>query len=656
MRRVSSRQRLVSWDAFDATAGSGSENGNELLFGGYNDGFDKESYTSGYETAQSQSFHSSTDLEGQGQTAFEIQENNEFDENGTKLWTRRRKRDRKSLRSHCTERITICKNIECPNSSPPVTSTITAGAPTIVPSYSWETGKPAPSKMVPFDNLIDDLHIGIFSFLDLSSLRSVMSINRHYQKLMISNDARSSLWMDLCEKKWRIERKKGNESPLKFVDDFRLPLAATSTDTTTFGSEATDERTATTNLSLLLSLTPTYFPASVDQDILKPRTRLSMVIQQTIPAYRLEEEDQLIRCYQDSSTGRSVVQYTGHVGQGDRCIRTNYPLPRPSRPTYEIATDIYSRNNMAASASGATLLSGKHHDESYHPFLLNILRRSSKSMTRDLTRDGIQISSPLSPSLSPTSQLSSKLTPFVVPFIDQSTNETTTTVNVTPRFVSYFEVSILKLEDDNNSDDTISSATGTQTQRRSPTHRTSYNDCVAVGVAAKAFQYQSRMPGWDKQSYGYHGDDGGIFHSSGSMLKPFGPTYGPGDTVGCGIDYVSKGIFYTLNGEFLGYAWKRISDDMLQNDLFPTVGIDTNFPIHLNFGSADSGAFQFDLSKFIKKDEKPISSMYSMISTNGAAVKASNEVSTKKSACSFSLSPSRRQRKSLVRRRNHRDQ
>lgn len=655
MRRVSSRQRLVSWDAFDATAGSGSENGNELSFGSYNDGFDKESYTSGYETAQSQSFHSSTDLEGQGQTAFQIQENNEFDENGTKLWTRRRKRDRKSLRSHCTERITICKNIECPDSSPPITTT-TAGAPTVVPSYSWETGKPKPSNVIPFDNLIDDLHIVIFSFLDLPSLRSVMSVNHHYRKLMISNDARSSLWRDHCETIWRIEGKKGNESPLKFVDDFRVPTAATYTATTTFGSEAIDDRTATTNLSLLLSLTPTNFPTSVDQDILKPRTRLSRVIQQTMPAYRLEEEDQLIRCYQDSSTGRSVVQYTGHVGQGDRCIRTNHPLPRPSRRTDEIATDVYSRNNMAASASSGTLLGGKHHDESYRPFLLNILRRSSKSMTRDVPRDCIKISSPLSPSLTLTSQRLSKLTPFVVPFIDQSTNETTTTVNVTPRFVSYFEVSILKLQDDNNGDDIISSDTGTETQRGSPTHRTSYNDCVAIGVAAKAFQYQSRMPGWDKQSYGYHSDDGGIFHSSGEMLKPFGPKYGPGDTVGCGIDYVSKGIFYTLNGEFLGYAWKRISDDMLQNDLFPTVGIDTNSPIHLNFGSADSGAFQFDLSKFIKKDEKPISSMYSMISNNGVAIEASNEVSTTQNTCSFSPSPSRRQRKSLVRRRNHRDQ
>jgi len=654
MRRFPSRQRLVSWDAFDATAGSstgnGNGNGNVSSFASYDGDFDEESYTSGYETAQSQSFHSSTALEGLNEGNDDIHTKNELDRKDTKLSTRRRKRDRKSLRSYCTERINICKNVENPETSSSVKST-TTGAPTIVPSYSWETGKLTSSKMVHFNDLIDDLHIDIFSFLDLSSLRSVMATNRHYRKLMISNDARSSLWMHHCERIWRIERKKREQPPLKFVDDFRLPMAATSTVTTCFGSKATGEEIDTTNLSLLLSLAPTYFPTSVDQDILKPRTRLSRVIQQTIPAYQLEEEDQRIRCYEDSLTGRSLVRYTGYVGQGDRCIRTNHPLPRPSRPTYTSASDDCSRNNVAT--FGAALLSSNQHAESHRPFLFNILRCSSKSMTRDGSKSYKSLSSF---STSSTSQPSSEWTPFVVPFVNQSINGTTSTVNITPRFVSYYEVSILKLEDNNNGDDIVTPA-----QWRSP-NRTSYSDCVAVGVATKTFQFQSRMPGWDQQSYGYHGDDGGIFHSSGGMLKKFGPKYGPGDTVGCGIDYVSKGIFYTLNGEFLGYAWERISDDVLQTDLFPAVGIDTNSPIHLNFGSADNGAFQFDLSNFIKKHEQMISSIYSLDglcssgSTNAAESKASNEVFIKKNSCSFSgLASSRRQRRSLLGRRNHRD-
>lgn len=618
MRRVSSRQRLVSWDAFDATAGSDSGRDNEPSFAGGDDNFD-----AGHEIAHSQTFHSSADHEGLIESDAESCKNNRLNRTGTKLWTRRRKRDRKTLRDHCTERIISCKNVENPKASPCMTST-TMAVPSIIPSYSWETGKLVPSKISHFNELIDDIHIDILAFLDLSSLRAVMCVNHHYRKLISSEDARNSIWMYHCEYVWCIEREKDNRSPLMFVDNLRLPMAAASESTATFGSETAGNKSQTTNLSLLLSLAPTKFPTSVDKDLLNPRTRLSRTIQQTIPADRLEEE--LMLCYQDSLTGRSIVRYTGCVGQGDRCIRTDHPLPRPSRKT---------RCNKRS--------------ESKRPFLLNILRCSSKSMASDSTR-GFKLSSSFSTSA--LSQPSCKWAPFVVPFVDQSTNSTTTTMNVTPRFVSYFEVGILKLEDINNGESILSSDTIRAAQGGPRSYRSSYSDCVAVGIATKSFQYQSRMPGWDQQSYGYHGDDGGIFHSSGGMLKQFGPKFGPGDTVGCGIDYVSKGIFYTLNGEFLGYAWEHISDDILQKDLFPVVGIDTNSPIHLNFGSVNSGPFQFDLSNFIKKHEKIISSIYSHYyysCSDGTGVesdKANSEKSIETNGSSFSeMHSSRRQRR-----------
>ena len=40
-----------------------------------------------------------------------------------------------------------------------------------------------------------------------------------------------------------------------------------------------------------------------------------------------------------------------------------------------------------------------------------------------------------------------------------------------------------------------------------------------------------RLPGWDKHSYGYHGDDGHSFCSSGQGQK-YGPTFTTGDVVG----------------------------------------------------------------------------------------------------------------------------
>ena len=88
-----------------------------------------------------------------------------------------------------------------------------------------------------------------------------------------------------------------------------------------------------------------------------------------------------------------------------------------------------------------------------------------------------------------------------------------------------------------------------------------------------------------------------------------GPTFGPGDTVGCGIDYVAQGIFYTLNGKFLGYAWKGLGLTLIQNqDWYPVVGIDTNSPINVNFGTKP---FQFDLEReFNSKHESLIKPHY----------------------------------------------
>ena len=69
------------------------------------------------------------------------------------------------------------------------------------------------------------------------------------------------------------------------------------------------------------------------------------------------------------------------------------------------------------------------------------------------------------------------------------------------------------------------------------------------------------MPGWwsGVESYGYHGDDGKFFALSNpgpsiyySFDGHFGPTYGPGDVIGCGVDLTNHTLFFTKNGEFLG--------------------------------------------------------------------------------------------------------
>lgn len=61
------------------------------------------------------------------------------------------------------------------------------------------------------------------------------------------------------------------------------------------------------------------------------------------------------------------------------------------------------------------------------------------------------------------------------------------------------------------------------------------------------------MPGWPGNgapTWGYHGDDGHKFARSGSGDE-YSVRYGPGDIVGCGVNFTDGIIFYTKNGTLL---------------------------------------------------------------------------------------------------------
>ena len=77
----------------------------------------------------------------------------------------------------------------------------------------------------------------------------------------------------------------------------------------------------------------------------------------------------------------------------------------------------------------------------------------------------------------------------------------------------------------------------------------SVTSCVAIGLSTKSFPLKGRLPGWNTESWGYHSDDGAIFHEK--KIRGFGPLFGPGDTVGCGIEYSTHTVFFTKNGKLL---------------------------------------------------------------------------------------------------------
>ena len=335
--------------------------------------------------------------------------------------------------------------------------------------------------------MVDDVQIHIFSYLDIDSLRNVMSTNRQMRHCLFSRDA-NHLWLEQCRRQW-LDSAQIFEEKRALVDDLKLPTAATEG----------RRQDYSTNLPLLISMKP-------DKGGLPP----SFIDKRWIP-------DEIKTVQDDDNDSKSNnplrVQFTGRVGTGNRSIRANHTLPGP----------------------GQLKLNGK------------------RGLRKETWR------------------------PFVIPHMNNDGS-----VNLTPRLVSYYEVSIIK--------DTPS---GEHNVDRAPT---ASSECVAVGLATASFDLQSLIPGWDCSSFGYHGDDGGLFHAGVSINPNFGPSFGCGDTVGCGMDHAKQTMFFTLNGKFLRNAWRGKHLMNYRNDLYPVVGIDTCCPVELNFGSKP---FQFDLSKYI---------------------------------------------------------
>ncbi len=101
-------------------------------------------------------------------------------------------------------------------------------------------------------------------------------------------------------------------------------------------------------------------------------------------------------------------------------------------------------------------------------------------------------------------------------------------------------------------------------------------DGVAIGFTNENFK-KDRIPGWDLNTYGYHSDDGKLYHNSQSIaysdkMKQFGKkfdttTFTKGDVVGVGIDYLKRNVYFVKNNKLVGSIHYN-----LENTLYPTIG------------------------------------------------------------------------------------
>lgn len=236
-----------------------------------------------------------------------------------------------------------------------------------------------------------------------------------------------------------------------------------------------------------------------------------------------------------------TVCFTGRVGRGARSLRANQPLPRP--------------------------LTTSSQDKKKKRSIWQCLCRGRRNI-EDNRR------------------------PFVVPFcIGQGR------YSATPRWIAYYEVNVLEPP----SHIKPLQRQQQQARRQQVTFASGMTECVAVGLGTRFFDIHQSLPGWGEASVGYHSDDNTTFSKS-QAKENYGPRFGPGDVVGCGIDYQAKACFFTLNGKFLGYAGD-LTDEDLQQDWYPTVGLDSHAAVQCNFGT--HRPFLYDLVAMVEARRGP---------------------------------------------------
>lgn len=83
----------------------------------------------------------------------------------------------------------------------------------------------------------------------------------------------------------------------------------------------------------------------------------------------------------------------------------------------------------------------------------------------------------------------------------------------------------------------------------------SHSTTIGIGFSSKSVAL-SRTPGWEPESWGYHGDDGHCFASQ-NVGKHYGPTFSAGDVIGCGVNFRTGSAFFTKNGVNLGMSMEQ---------------------------------------------------------------------------------------------------
>lgn len=118
---------------------------------------------------------------------------------------------------------------------------------------------------------------------------------------------------------------------------------------------------------------------------------------------------------------------------------------------------------------------------------------------------------------------------------------------------------------------------------------------IGVGFSTTKASLE-KLPGWEPESWAYHGDDGKTFCCQ-SQGKAYGPKFTTGDIIGCGINFTTRSAFFTKNGVFQGTAFRDLKD----TDMYPSVGMKRpQAHLSVNFGQKP---FTFDIDSLVEEEK-----------------------------------------------------
>lgn len=99
-----------------------------------------------------------------------------------------------------------------------------------------------------------------------------------------------------------------------------------------------------------------------------------------------------------------------------------------------------------------------------------------------------------------------------------------------------------------------------------------------VGLLLSGISLNNHMPGWEKGSYAIHSDNGNAYYNNESTIYQCkGFAYAPAfqrnnAVIGCGYNFKTKEIFFTIDGQFIGVAF-NLPDEVPVGDIAPCIGM-----------------------------------------------------------------------------------